>query len=56
MSQVKGTLERYGRYRLWLARPAGRTTLKELAEEIQKLDGQEFIMTVPIEGREYGRK
>lgn len=56
MSQEKGTLERYGRYRLRLARPAGRTTLKELAEEIQKLDGQEFIMTVPIEGREYGRK
>lgn len=56
MSQENRTLERYGRYRLWLAKPAGRITLKELTEEIQKLDGQEFIMTVPIEGREYGGK
>lgn len=50
------TLKRYGGYRRRMTAPVEGLTMNGLRKEIEKLDGQEFIMSVPIERMGYGRE
>lgn len=36
-------------------RPEEMMTLEELGQKIQGLNGQEFVMSVPLGGEDYGR-
>ena len=45
---LQKTAERYESYRLRMKEPAGQITLEELAEQVRMLEGEEFILSVPL--------